>query len=84
MGITLGLSVGMDIAGTGNVGDVVGFVVVGLDVIRLDVDVVGFSVLLGLGVVDLDFADLETMGFTVIVGVGFVVLVCNALDLVWR
>ena len=51
----------------------------GFDV--LNVDVVGFSVLLGLGVVDLDFADLD---FTVVVGVGFAVLVFNALDLVWR
>ena len=50
----------------------------------LNVDVVGFIVLLGLGGVDLDFADLEATNFTVVVGVGFVVLVFNDLDLVWR
>ena len=50
----------------------------------MNVDVVGFSVLLGLGVVDLDFADLEATNFTVVVDVGFAVLVFNALDLVWR
>jgi hypothetical protein len=72
----------MDITGTGNVEDGVGFVVVDFDVMGLDVDVVGFSVLLGLGVVDLDFADLEATGFTVVVGGGLVVLVFNALDLV--
>ena len=33
---------------------------------------------------DLDFADLEATGTDVVVGVGFVVLVFNALDLVWR